>query len=125
MTECQIQGLDQGRALVPGATLTSPDLGADCPRPRLDYLFMIRHNTRWFVQSLDPETKVNTVLPGVELEPQCIRRIGPKSIRRRNNLVTLCQLRPAVRLLHYSSLSLRGQFFSSCYPPHCLGLQLP
>jgi len=34
--------------------------------------------------------------------------------KRRNNLVILCQLRLALRLLYYSSLTLRGQFF--CHP---------
>ena len=42
----------------------------------------------------------------------------PQKHKRRNNLVTLCQLRLSSRLLYFSSLSLKGQFF--CFPPASL-----
>jgi len=47
--------------------------------------------------------------------PQGVRRIGPEEHKRRNNLVVLCQIRLALRLLYFCSLNLRGQLF--CYPP--------
>ena len=42
---------------------------------------------------------------------QGVRRIGHRDHKRQNNLVILCQLRLAFRLLYFYTLSLRGQFF--------------
>ena len=43
--------------------------------------------------------------------PQGVIRIGPRQHKRRNNLITLCQLRLAFRLHYFCSLSLEGHFF--------------
>lgn len=57
--------------------------------------------------------------PGTREKTRCtrhgVRKIGYRKHKRRKNSVTLCKLRPALKLLYSDSLGFRGQFF--CYPP--------
>ena len=60
--------------------------------------------------SVSYEVKVCELLDRLS-RPQGIIRTGPPGHKRRNNLIALCQLRLAFRLLYFCSLSLGGHFF--------------